>query len=69
MVKKQYIIPENNSSTVNEPIVAYNKSVERPQTPPCQYTIEELTEETKQAIKEYKQGKGIPHEQVKRKTL
>jgi len=37
--------------------------------PPCQYTIEELNERAQRAIKDYESGKGIPHEQIKRKSL
>lgn len=38
-------------------------------TLPCQYSIEELTKNAEMAIKEYKAGKGTPHEQIKPKNF
>lgn len=37
--------------------------------PPCQYTVEELNDRAEQAIRDYEAGKGIPHEEIKRKTV
>lgn len=78
-MKKKYQVQEQEPLIMNEPTVAYNSSVSLKQeknnlknsvmSPPCQYTIEELTENAEIAIKAYKAGKGTPHEQIKRKNF
>lgn len=37
--------------------------------PPCQYTLEELIERLKQAEEDVKNGRTIPHEEVKKTIL
>jgi hypothetical protein len=74
-MKKNYPIPEKEELIANDAAVSYlsssnSRSQEnKSQRLPCQYTLEELTDNIERAIRDYKMGKGTPHEQVKRKTL
>jgi hypothetical protein len=74
-MKKNYSIPEEEKPIANDTAIPYPLSSglpsqeNKPQKLPCQYTLEELTDNIERAIRDYKMGKGTPHEQVKRKTL
>jgi hypothetical protein len=75
MMKKNYSIPEEEKPIVNDVAVPYPSSSgslpkeNKSQRPPCQYTLEELTDNIERAIRDFEMGKGTPHEQLKRKTL
>jgi hypothetical protein len=75
MMKENYPTPEEERPIANDVAIPYPSPSgalsqgSKPQRYPCQYTLEELTDNIERAIRDFEMGKGTPHEQIKRKTL
>ena len=66
------ILNDTNEERFEEMEMFYKnlKKCRRPAEPePCMYSVEEMKTRLPEIIREFEEGKGVPHETIKRKAV
>lgn len=63
------ILNDVDEDVLKELETIYYYGLSKKDTPPCQYSIEELNERARQAIEDVEAGRVTPHEEIKKRFL